>query len=112
MILESFMGLCPEGMEACHNDGNRTNNRLLNLRWDTPKGNCADRKKHGTNPAGERNPKAKLTEFDVLEIVELIELGYTKASISRVFRVSESAILSIAKGINWAYITGIKKKVS
>lgn len=46
LILEAFVGPCPEGMEACHNDGDRGNNRLNNLRWDTRSANMADRFRH------------------------------------------------------------------
>jgi len=41
LVLEAFVGPCPDGMECCHNDGDRTNNRLENLRWDTHKNNMA-----------------------------------------------------------------------
>ena len=37
LVLETFVGAAPAGMEGCHNDGNRFNKRLENLRWDTPK---------------------------------------------------------------------------
>lgn len=48
LVLEAFVGPCPEGMQACHNDGDRMNTRVGNLRWDTPKANSADRWRHGT----------------------------------------------------------------
>jgi hypothetical protein len=31
LVLETFVGSCPAGMEACHNNGIRTDNRLENL---------------------------------------------------------------------------------
>lgn len=37
-----------DGEDACHNDGDPSNNRLSNLRWDTRSGNCLDRAGHGT----------------------------------------------------------------
>ena len=46
LILETFRGKCPEEMEACHNNGNKLDNNITNLRWDTHKNNCADRKKY------------------------------------------------------------------
>src|SRR4051812_9110740 len=42
LILESFIGPCPAGMEGCHENNDRADCRLENLRWDTPKGNMAD----------------------------------------------------------------------
>lgn len=47
LVLEAFVGPCPPGMEACHNDGDHTNNRLSNLRWDTRSSNMLDLTRHG-----------------------------------------------------------------
>src|SRR5512139_282070 len=49
LVLEAFIGQCPSGMEACHNDGNRGNNALSNLRWDTRSSNGHDAVGHGTH---------------------------------------------------------------
>jgi HNH endonuclease len=35
LVLLAFVGTCPPGLICCHNDGDPSNNRLLNLRWDT-----------------------------------------------------------------------------
>lgn len=42
LVLESFVGPCPDGMEACHNNGNGFDNRIENLRWDTHESNMRD----------------------------------------------------------------------
>ncbi len=52
LVLETFIGPCPEGMEALHGDGNRHNNRRSNLRWGTRKENEADKVRHGTARRG------------------------------------------------------------
>lgn len=49
LVLETFRGPCPDGMEGCHDNGDLTDNRLANLRWDTPSANAYDRVKHGTH---------------------------------------------------------------
>lgn len=49
LVLEAFVGLCPEGMEACHGNGVRSDNRLDNLRWDTRRENHLDIIRHGHN---------------------------------------------------------------
>lgn len=49
LVLEAFVGPRPVGMQGCHNDGNPANNRLGNLRWDTPSGNSLDLVRHGTH---------------------------------------------------------------
>lgn len=50
LVLEAFVGPCPEGMEGCHEDGDPTNNRLENLRWGTHSSNMLDRVRHGNHP--------------------------------------------------------------
>lgn len=49
LVLEAFVGPSPEGAEGCHNNGDRADARLENLRWDTPSRNQLDRRRHGTD---------------------------------------------------------------
>ena len=42
LVLEAFIGPCPDGMECCHRDDNKLNNNLSNLRWDTHRANLED----------------------------------------------------------------------
>lgn len=68
-VAEAFWGPKPDpSMDCCHNDGNRGNCALSNLRYDTKKGNCADKHKHGTMYGGEQHHDAKLTVSDVRDI--------------------------------------------
>jgi hypothetical protein len=46
LILTTFCGECPAGMECRHLDGNPANNHLINLAWGTKKENGADKVKH------------------------------------------------------------------
>ena len=71
LILEAFVGPCPQNMECCHNDGNAENNAITNLRWDTHQNNMKDMSCHGNSNFGEKNPNNKLTEAEVLEIIDL-----------------------------------------
>jgi hypothetical protein len=63
-------------MEACHGDGDSANNRLGNLRWDTPTNNHADKILHGTTNRGERSGTAKLTDAAVGLAFALREAGW------------------------------------
>lgn len=48
-VLLAFRGLRVRNTEACHRDGDPSNNRLVNLRWDTRSSNNLDKRKHGTS---------------------------------------------------------------
>lgn len=54
LILETFKGPRPKGYYGCHNYGDKLNNTVDNLRWDTPTSNNLDRIKHGNDPARSR----------------------------------------------------------
>lgn len=42
LVMLSFIGNCPTGLEICHGDGNPGNNHLSNLRYDTHRANMLD----------------------------------------------------------------------
>lgn len=101
LVLEAFIGPCPEGYWAAHNDGDRTNCRLENLRWDTPKNNQADKERHGTKLMGSRCPNAKLTEEDIITIrvSPCPNICFTEA-----FNLSHDMVRRIRKGEIWKHV--------
>lgn len=101
LVLTAFVGPRPDGMECCHNDGNSWNNRLENLRWDTPRNNQLDRIKHGTSNRGERCAAAKLTEAQVRAIRADTRL---QREIAAEYGVKENTISRIKSGKRWAHI--------
>ena len=114
LVLEAFIGLCPEDMECCHNNGIRTNNRLENLRWDTRSNNIKDAIRHGTftqyGPSytlfkpGEKHPNAKLTEQNVRDIRNMYKTKrYTHEHIAKLYSVSRRLIGKIVNRIYWKY---------
>ncbi len=88
LVLLSFIGPCPPGMETCHNDGNQLNNFLGNLRWDSHANNCADIKKHGSM----KGVNGKLTKTQVIQIREIASQGYLQREIGKMFGVSRITI--------------------
>lgn len=104
LVLEVFIGLCPEGMEACHNNGNNQNNRLDNLRWATKRENMADRTKHGTTCKGEDVVCSKVTEIQVLEIRQLRKGKAKLREIAHKYGISASAVGEITNRKTWRHI--------
>jgi hypothetical protein len=49
VVLRAFVGPAPDGLEVCHNNGDPTDNRLENLRYDTRSANHLDKQRHGTD---------------------------------------------------------------
>jgi hypothetical protein len=107
LVLESFIGPKPKGMEACHNDGNRLNNRLSNLRWDTPEANRHDITKHGTRPMGEHHPCATLTAIEVMNIREEFHQHRKRRKnaeiIAERYGISWRTVYDIAMGRRWKH---------
>lgn len=64
LVLAAFVGPRPDGFHGCHNDGDKTNNRATNLRWDTPSANSQDAVKHRQHPFSARThcPRGHLLE--------------------------------------------------
>lgn len=104
LVLEAFRGPCPEGTQTRHRNGKRTSNRLNNLCWGTPKENGADKVAHGRSLRGSRNPKAKLTERHVRDVLARLRRGESKTSIATRYGVTRVAIYLIAAGRNWPHI--------
>lgn len=68
VVLLTFEGPCPVGMETRHLDGDTSHNAIGNLCYGTRQENADDRQRHGTVPRGEKHHRALLTETQVHEI--------------------------------------------
>jgi len=109
LVLETFVGPCPEGMECRHLDGNPSNNRLYNLCWGTRSENCLDAVKHGTSPGqkyrGENSYQSKLTEQDVRMIIYMYQTGeFSQREIAAIYNVDPKTVFYIVHKITWKHI--------
>jgi len=101
LVLEAFVGPCPSGMEACHNNGIRADCRLSNLRWDTRSGNSNDKHAHGTMVRGEAFHSAKLTEAQVQAIrVD----GRLHTDIAAEYQIERRQVSQIKRRKSWAWL--------
>ena len=105
LVLLAFVGPCPKGQTACHNNGVPKDNRLSNLRWDTVSNNMKDKVRHGTQTRGESHPITKLTEDSVKEIRDLYATKwYSQSDLADRFGVSRGTIESIVQGKIWKHL--------
>jgi hypothetical protein len=107
LILEAFRGPCPVGMEGCHDpDPNPSNNRIENLRWDTPKANQGDCKRHGRmlRSKGSAQHLAKLTEDDIPVIRRLAAEGMNYSDIANRYGMTRANIRAIVLRRTWAHV--------
>lgn len=105
MVLEAFVGPCPPGMQCRHLDGNTRHFWLSNLCWGTPKSNCEDKVRHGTQARGEKVCGSKMTAADVLRMREMYETGaYSFTDLGRIFGVSNVAATNAVRRYTWTHI--------
>jgi hypothetical protein len=105
IVCEAFYGPPPSpAHQAAHNNGVRSDSRASNVRWATPSENMADCLNHGTHSLGERNPLAKLTEKEVLDIRLALSSGESQGSIARRFGVGQPTISKIARREAWNHV--------
>jgi hypothetical protein len=98
IVLEAFVGPAPgPEYEGCHNDGSTDNNALANLRWDTPAGNSADRRLHGTQAS--RN---FLTEAQVVRI--RTEPDIHDLTWASMFGVHRNVVRHARTGATWGWL--------
>lgn len=92
---------------ACvrHFDGDWSNNKPDNLTWGTYAENESDKRRLGTTAKGEKQGSAKLTEEAVKIIRASVPFGlWDSGNAAKVFGVSKSTIMQIARGRNWKHI--------
>ncbi len=98
LVLLAFTGEPSAGQEACHNNGNASDNRVSNLRWDSHLSNNQDRRKHGNYAIGALHPMAKLTP----EIVrEIRASGLNGPQVSKRFGIGTSHAHRILSNKSW-----------
>ncbi len=103
LVLETYIGDCPKGMETRHLDGNPQNNNLENLQWGTHRDNENDRIEHNRRNY-KTNGRAKLCLADIPEIKKMYFEGRFQKEIARIFGVGQAVISRVIRGQSWACI--------
>ena len=103
LVLEAFKPhVNMSDLEVNHMDGNKLNNHLTNLEWLTRRDNLLHAHSTGLiNNKGERGHSAKLSNTDVLDILQRLDTGESQKDIRLDYGVSKSCISMINRGYNW-----------
>lgn len=101
-VIEAFVGPRPPGMEVLHNDGNKLNCRLDNLRYGTRLENERDKILHGTLPQGESHALVKLSIEDVLAIRKRV--GEPQKQLADEYGCTFSNISAIQRRKSWRHV--------
>lgn len=103
LVFQSFNGSC-DGLDVCHNNGIRTDNRLENLRSDTRKGNMSDIYKHDTHIRGERCGTNKYKTEQIISFKQDLANGMSVASAARKNQILTRTAYNIKEKRTWAWL--------
>ena len=97
LVLLAFVGEAPDGHEVCHCNGDPTDDRLENLRWDTHAANMRDAVEHGSYG---------LTPDQVVDMRERYAAGENTDALVAEFGVTRPTIYAICTGKSYASLPG------
>lgn len=102
LLMAAFVGPRPQGLDVCHRDGDKRNNVLSNLRYDTRSENKRDDACNGVF-CGQKVCWAILTEDDVRELRDRKERspGTSYTMLAREFGVSPAAVYKAVTRKTW-----------
>lgn len=102
LVLEAFVGPCPPGQEALHENDSPADNALANLRWGTRGENLLDAVRNGRKPVGEDHHGAKLKAADIPNIRRRLAAEGPSA-VARDYGVSDATIRQVRDGRSWSH---------
>jgi hypothetical protein len=97
LVARAFWGRSP-GQQVRHLDGEQSNNSFDNLCWGSSRENAADKKRHGTLPAGDRCHFTKYNGADFERISDLRRAGKSQAAIAAHLGIGQSHVSRVLRG--------------
>lgn len=101
LVARTWIGPRPDGLEISHEDGNRHNNSVDNLKYVTHSENERQKRLHGTSNVGVGNGRSKLNPEKAKKIRERLALGHRQVDLAGDFGVSQPVISLIKRNEIW-----------
>jgi hypothetical protein len=102
LVMLAFVGPRPDGMDICHGNGDKTDNRLSNLRYDTHLNNALEASRHGV--LSHNGSRSKLIGTDVRRIRTAAASGVSLRSLAQDFGVAEATIAAMVHRRTWKHV--------
>lgn len=103
LVAQAWIGSV-EKLDVCHNNGKRDDNRLINLRIDTRKGNMADIYIHDTHIRGERCGSNRHSEELMRKIKGEIRDGAVVRQLAIKYNIPAPTLYGLAQGKIWGWL--------
>lgn len=105
-VLMAFAGIPPVGMQACHNNGCKSDDRLSNLRWATAQENATDKVLHGTSRLRRLGP-SPMSAIEVAQIREAFRRGTaTTKRVAEWYGIHQRYVNDIIRHRTWKHVGG------
>lgn len=107
LVLAAFVGPCPDGYEVNHRNGNKADNRLVNLEYRTPPENSQHAVDTGLRvyARGDAHHRTRYPEALVTEWRRRHAAGQDAASIARAYGVDPVRVWEIVTGRRRGHVT-------
>ena len=104
IVMQAFVGKCPNGEEINHKDGNKANNALSNLEYMTKSENNLHMYRKLGRQRRHDNYK-RLSQDEVVQIRQLYATNqYSQLELGNMFGVNRNTIGNAVRRITWKHI--------
>lgn len=106
LVAKYFLDNPDDKLEVNHIDGNKSNNHVSNLEWNTKSENMQHAVLNNLCKIGEESRSAKLSEKTVLAIRRLFRINpnFNKSKIAKKLNVSDATIHKIINNQRWKHL--------